>query len=650
MSSPTLSSTGSGGQNQSTTGAPHDIFKDADIDELRLHIWILTIALRGYELDNPRYSLLWGNPKHDGASVRRTYRTLRHISTLLAVGSSEDRAAAVAGIVAPDRIVTLVATENTRPHRPPMSSGTGQIPAHQPQSITTIDVGGVDRALSLLRDYKTDITNIGFDEHLRDVATIVALFLQPPNTIDLKLCQTLFCMFMVRRGFRKLSARLQKMCTIWGDSGPIAVMQEWFKERGSVHDIPEHVVEFDGMRSSNGKVRELRDRLARHGVPHIGPCVVTSSNVPGWLATVSAILKELRTLLPMGRQVPPSFEEVPRIYKELGVLDTFLRSSFFKALEHLGVGPALGSKLRERYDKYQGTHMQKWRQEWVQLCDQVIPSQGSHPDTNLLVEEEDTQDTDVLQGDNDLFDQEPGEQPLNHVHRYLQTITAWVNVCRELSKSLSKQGVPLHLYQLNSQFSINITQKKSLDLKDQYAKVLTTAHQHNQTYQIALAAITRAISCAGSAKYLPHIHAEAAIMALAYASLEGKDADIPGLQDASVIFSTADISIGVSKKCCAHCDLFASYLKQSPPQGKPLKFFLPGTHGTIHPWMAPPYGVPRVVLEQMCQALFTALLVFSRALNRGLTSTKTSPASGSIDLEEVDYDEEALRASFVMDV
>lgn len=138
-----------------------------------------------------------------------------------------------------------------------------------------------------------------------------------------------------------------------------------------------------------------------------------------------------------------------------------------------------------------------------------------------------------------VFDQEPGEQPLNHVHRYLQTITAWVNVCRELSKSHSKQGVPLHLYQLNSQFSINITQKKSLDLKAQYAKVLTTAHQDDQTYQIALAAITRAISCAGSAKYLPHIHAEAAIMALAYASLEGKDADIPGLQDASVIFSVS---------------------------------------------------------------------------------------------------------------
>lgn len=155
MSSPTLPSAGSGGQNQSTE-ALHDIFKGADVDELRLHIWILTIALRGCELDDPRYSLLWGNPKHDGASVRRTFRTLRHISTLLAVGSSEDRAAAVAGVVAPDRIVTLVATENAPPHRPPMSSGTGQIPAHQPQSITTIDVGGVDRALSLLRDYKTE--------------------------------------------------------------------------------------------------------------------------------------------------------------------------------------------------------------------------------------------------------------------------------------------------------------------------------------------------------------------------------------------------------------------------------------------------------------------------------------------------------------
>lgn len=146
------------------------------------------------------------------------------------------------------------------------------------------------------------------------------------------------------------------MCRIWGDLGPIAIMEEWYKK--STHSLPDTVVEFDGL-TKNG-VETLRDRLARHGVPSSGVCVVTSSNVCGWLAVVSAILKKLQALLPRERQVPPSYQEAVLIIRELGVLDTVLRSSFFKALEQSSVGET----LRQHYEDCQKIHREKWRPKW----------------------------------------------------------------------------------------------------------------------------------------------------------------------------------------------------------------------------------------------------------------------------------------------
>lgn len=101
-------------------------------------------------------------------------------------------------------------------------------------------------------------------------------------------------------------------------------------------------------------------------------------------------------------------------------------------------------------------------------------------------------------------------------------------------------------------------------------------------------------------------------------------------------FQTGEVPIGVSKKCCACCDLFAKYLQANPPQDKTLTFLLPGTHGTIYPWMVPPFSVSRSVLVKMCQELFTVFLHVSTTLQPGLSSTKSSPASATSEVYDVD--------------
>ncbi|KAH9854162.1 hypothetical protein C2E23DRAFT_819836 [Lenzites betulinus] len=604
MFAPTAPPAARGGQSQST-GPTQDIFERADVDELRCHIWILTTALKQCELSSSRSSQI---QNHSNTGVQQTFKTLCHMSTLLTVGLADDPAAtrvsAVAGIVVPDGIVSLIATENPSPQRGDDPLENDQAPPPQTSKITRIVVGNDRRAKFLLtkaHSSSTDNETITFGRHLEDVATIVAFLLRRANTDRDLAFLGLFFVFTIRRSFRKLSARLENMYHIWGDLGPIAIMEEWYNKYP--HSLADTVVKFDGL--AKDSVQTLCDRLASHGVPSVGVCAVTSSNVCGWLAAVSAILKKLQALLPRERQVPPSYQETVLIIRELGILDTVLRSSFFKALGHSPVGET----LRQHYEDCQKIHQEQWHPQW---------------------------DADALQEDSELFDQEPGEGSLPHVQRYLQTITAWITACSALYHQHAKQDTPLHFFRLDSIFSFNFQKNGPQQLRGEYEKFLKTQHLDEESYEHALALIRKAISSVQACKKLPPVHAEAAIMALAYVSLTGKDADIPGLKDANVIFSTGEVPIGVSKKCCACCDLFAKYLQANPPQDKTLTFLLPGTHGTIYPWMVPPFSVPQSVLVKMCQELFTVFLRVFTTLQPSLSSTKSSPASATSEVYDVD--------------
>lgn len=156
MFTPTAPPAARRGQPQST-GPTQDIFERADVDELRCHIWILTTALKQCELSSPRSSQIQNHPN---AGVRQTFNTLCHMSTLLTVGLADDppapRVIAVAGIVVPDGIVSLIATENTLPQRSDHLLENNQPPPPQTSKITRIVVGNDRRAKFLLTTHSTE--------------------------------------------------------------------------------------------------------------------------------------------------------------------------------------------------------------------------------------------------------------------------------------------------------------------------------------------------------------------------------------------------------------------------------------------------------------------------------------------------------------
>ncbi|OJT09184.1 hypothetical protein TRAPUB_14394 [Trametes pubescens] len=625
MSSPTTPPVGPTGQFQSAS-LPPDVFKGADVDDLRRHIWILSTALKRCQLAQPTPSQLPGNASKD---VRDKFNTLRHISTLLTVGASYDRYAAsvnaVAGAVEPDRIVSLIATKNTRT-LPPKAPQQNQRSNLQPTEsvITELTLGDAHQAMSLLTDFKTDIENIEFNKHLEDVATIVSFLQTAQSTTTRADNLALFSIFMVRRAFRKLSARLHNMTTIWGASDPIAVMLEEFKVAPVIKD---HIITFEPpLDDTHTTVLALRKRLEVQGVSSSGSCVVTSDNVCAWLRALSTILTNLKNSLPPATTTPPSFKKASEICTELVLLDTFLQSSFFDALRQSGVEEELLRVYRIGQDLQ--------RQEWGKAQELLTDHEARVADADALGDGED--------GTSKI---EPGEDTLQHVKRYLQTITAWFVACRALSTPRKAQGVPLHFYHLKAAPGDAIPPEVTQQFKATYLEFVKSTQAEDDHYRNVCTLLDSAFPPGSSRRRpMPVIHAEAAIMALAYNSLAGSNGsgNIPEMQDASNIFLTArpadkdqtgDIPIGISKKCCACCDLFAKYLHESSPS---LTFRLPGTHGIIYPWMLPPYPVPPVVLKGMCNELFAAFLRVTSAMDPGLLSTQSSPASTASDLEQPD--------------
>ncbi|KIY62095.1 hypothetical protein CYLTODRAFT_427165 [Cylindrobasidium torrendii FP15055 ss-10] len=103
----------------------------------------------------------------------------------------------------------------------------------------------------------------------------------------------------------------------------------------------------------------------------------------------------------------------------------------------------------------------------------------------------------------------------------------------------------------------------------------------------------------------------------------------------------SQIPIGVGKKCCYLCHILASQLELT---GR-LKFLLPGTHGTVYPWVPPPppYLDFEIVqhIGQSLHVLFWNYILSLRAKEeeKEIPSRNSSPTSVE-DEDVVDYQDE----------
>lgn len=126
---------------------PEDVFEGDTPDDLRCHISILSIALTRCGYGEPTSSRL---PKDVPGNSRRMYNLLRHISTLLTIGTPRDYTAAsvnaVTGLIEQDRVSSIIATTNTRPRN-------GDPQLVQRAELLPIHIGDAAQARNLLYNW-----------------------------------------------------------------------------------------------------------------------------------------------------------------------------------------------------------------------------------------------------------------------------------------------------------------------------------------------------------------------------------------------------------------------------------------------------------------------------------------------------------------
>ncbi|KAI0764178.1 hypothetical protein BD413DRAFT_195522 [Trametes elegans] len=234
--------------------------------------------------------------------------------------------------------------------------------------------------------------------------------------------------------------------------------------------------------------------------------------------------------------------------------------------------------------------------------------------------------------------QESGESPVFHVQQSLRTLTAWYTACIAVFYHV-RQVTSLSLFSFHTGASCPIPMKDILAFREHYhayAMSRYAALRQSSAAQTQINLFLDSLLPKGELNIVTH--AEARLMALvldqqsrhAVVKLPMSGGDLNALFSAS-----GRIDIGVSNKCCYCCDILAKLIHTST-QGD-LACSLPGTHGTIFPWLPPPFGVTTEHLQQMRDKLFKKFhdIVTTRILNPA--STQSSPVSDHEVLSEEEY-------------
>lgn len=229
------------------------------------------------------------------------------------------------------------------------------------------------------------------------------------------------------------------------------------------------------------------------------------------------------------------------------------------------------------------------------------------------------------------------------LHRYLQTITAWITARQRL---VAFKGTikTLDIFYLKNTPHITITHEDVKTFVDTYVQRLELAFDNYPAEYLAKAkaVLTErkllskngntseefAQLCQGQMT----MHPESSLMALASAAIQvSEDSNPLKSQISDGVFPVShslrrrppseispqrqgNIAIGVCRKCCASCDLLSRGFTALPSQDScqgPVAFLVPGTHATVFPWLPPSFGIPLSILKDMRASLF---LIFHKML------------------------------------
>ncbi|KAI0356993.1 hypothetical protein OH77DRAFT_1588849 [Trametes cingulata] len=574
---------------------PENVFDGHSADDMRRQICLLTMALAHCPDGPPTSSTLYSSD----LGLKKKFNRLCHVATLLTIGTDSDRTAAsvnaVTGSVEPDRVVCLIATESGPAALDNNSTSDAE--------VVKLEVGENrdEIASDLLQNWFERSGKCKFDQHLREITSILSYILGRPAADRPPLLPNL-TFWLTRRAFMKLSARLHNANAIWG-MDLARLLRLWSDQKR-----PEELIRV----SFSAHTPLFTARLARYGIQPVKPDDSSANSESdhsafsgtrkAWLSVIFSLLSVMqRILLPAGkmRSAELNGKECLGASVLLDFLHWILTSTLIANLR----GDPFNDKLQGYYNDCQKVKHKKWFDEIHRAEHLPGQAQQQHGDRNPELDEEDALDD----SDSDSSNKEPAEDAVGHLWRYLQTLTAWRSAAEAFCYSRFPPQ-PLAVYQLRSSPKLTIDK-----------------HHVEEFVKSYLAAVKE--QCGGS-EGAAYENADA-FLKKAFYEKDGRQLKTPvqGLESVVSILTSDQVVIGVSKKCCRCCSLFAEHMSSSSEEDQKLEFVLPGTHSIIYPWLPPAFGVSDHVLASMRGVLFATFHRTALEHDAGLASTQSSPTS-----------------------
>ncbi|KAI0759235.1 hypothetical protein BD413DRAFT_675065 [Trametes elegans] len=598
------------------------VFEGTSFEDLSRDIGILTSTLAHLPAAPPtssgrstKFAEAIGAHAHKGGD-KDVSSLLGHISTLLTVSTTGDKYVAtvnaVIGQYEPGGGISVVVSYNGKVTADPSTSP--RIPSLQP-----VHIGDDQRARDLLDPSDTSQMHtkaLAIQDHLQDVCTVLAYILKVPlsqrKSAGARFLD-LFC-FIMRRAHVKLGARLSNMEEFWNKQNPVQIMLDSWAKDGTPY--------FDDVVDVHSTVRPHVELLKKHHIvpPHFNPPTdqvsVTTENAKHWLEATIELLNTLKSTLfdDKGKNVVClSRTQLLDIFNASVHLD-FILKSFFKIVSNKAPHK-VEEDLRSNYTAGMENRLRK-RAVWSTIRAGELTAV-----TDITYDREE----EITVMDSPI--QESGENPVSHVQRFLRTLTAWYTACNALFFHV-RQVTSLHISSFHTGAHFTISTAEVHAFRTRYVAAMfphpavsDTPAVRKQIDLILDLLLPKAVKTVVT-------HAEAGLMALVL-DQRSRHAVVKlpmGDGDLNALFTVLGrMDIGVSKKCCYCCNLLAKLINASPQGG--LTLSLPGTHGTIFPWLPPSFGIDTEHLQQIRDKLFIQFhdIVMKQIVD--LASTQSSPVS-----------------------
>ncbi|OSC99697.1 hypothetical protein PYCCODRAFT_804538 [Trametes coccinea BRFM310] len=542
---------------------------------------------------------------------------LGHISTLLGARHPESNG--------PSALDYNAVSGRIEPHGATIvCSFTEMNPSESAETVLRSAVVNADEGKRMLENWSTieDPSKDQFvDVHISQVASILAHAwrLDRSQRFQGDLCPR-FQLFMIRRARFKIVARIDNLVNLWGGC-PIEIMQDWYKTHPDV--VQESTVRFPRL----ARRADLPTLLNEHSLQPLpnrpDDYPLSSRNIQSWLEALKDPLTRIVEALG-DTSAPPSAEQTKLAQMSIIHLHCFLRSNLCQVLQMHGVGEALLYAYEDPDKGVKASKAKKARKATQELEFRTSQHAQSVDAGEAVQKAERTTEAENVEkaeqggkSSEDSIDQEPAlpayidddsdddasshieedEDAVQHLFRSLQTIIAWNAAIGSL---MNTKGVfsELNVFLLKNLPRIDVTLADIDKPISRYETLLREglrANYEGAAYGERLGVITARMNDVkrrlrlneknvqqgeGTLKWVRdrcRVHAEAALMSLAWSYSEGATQVVDGVDFDTLFPQEGSVIIGVSEKCCWCCHA----LRQSL-EGR-ISFVLPGTHAVILP-------------------------------------------------------------------